>query len=90
MWFTTSSGRIELNITKANAAMGSHAGACDDDIERLLQIPSIKRQIDKIPVDLLAAELKEYGTWDEIELSNHEQNKARILWIACGYIVDGK
>lgn len=88
MWFSTSSGRIELNITKAQAVSGSHSGQCDDDIEFLLEVPNIKRQINKINETLLAEELKEYGAWDETELRDHEQNKRRILWLACGDIVD--
>lgn len=78
--------RFELQLTKAQAAQGSHQGQCDDDIKALLDVPSIKRQFNKIPAELLAAELQEYGAWDEIELQDHEANKARILWVACGDI----
>lgn len=80
--------RFELKITKAQAMQGSHPGPCDYDIEELLQVPAIRRQFNKIPAELIAQELKEYGAWDEQELSNHEENKARILWIACGDIVE--
>lgn len=90
MYWTTGSGRIELNITKTNAAIGSHQGQCDDDVKMLMQLPSIKKQLNKIPADLLASELQEYGAWHADELSNHEENKMRILWIACGDILDGK
>lgn len=78
--------RFELKITKAQALQGSHPGPCDDDIAELLTLPAIKRQLDKInPLDI-RLELKEYGAWDENQLSNDEDNKARILWIACGDI----
>ncbi len=81
--------RFELKITKAQAMMqGSHPGPCDYDIEELLQVPAIRRQLNKIPAELIALELKDYGAWDEQELSNHEENKARILWIACGDIAE--
>lgn len=79
--------RFELKITKAHALQGSHQGQCDEDIAELLNVPAIRRQLNKIPADMLALELKEYGAWDETELSDHEANKARILWIACGDIV---
>jgi hypothetical protein len=42
--------------------------------------------LDKISAYSLRAELREYGAWNEEELSNHEDNLARILWIACGNI----
>lgn len=78
--------RFELRITKAQALQGSHPGPCDLDIRDLLAVPAIKRQLDKInPLDI-RAELKEYGAWGENELSSYEDNRARILWIACGNI----
>lgn len=89
MWWTTSSGRIELQITKRQAGIGSHQGQCDADITDLLTVPTIQRQLDKISPELLREELKEYGAWEEEELKDYEQNKARILWLACGDIADG-
>ena len=89
MWFSTSSGRIELNITKAQAAIGSHQGQCDADIAYLRTIPAIRRQLDKLDPVLLYKELAEYGAWDDEELTDHESNLNRILWIACGVIAEG-
>lgn len=89
MYWTSSSGRIELNITKAQAGIGSHPGQCDADISRLRAVPSIRRQLNKIDPTELAKELSEYGAWDEQELVDHDQNLSRLLWIACGDIVDG-
>jgi hypothetical protein len=80
--------RFELKITKAQALQGSHPGPCDLDIRDLLNVPAIRRQLNKIPAELIVEELKDYGAWDETELSDHEANKARILWIACGDIVE--
>jgi hypothetical protein len=78
--------RFELQITKAQALQGSHPGPCDMDIAELLTVPAIRRQLNKIPAELIVEELKDYGAWDETELSDHEANKARILWIACSDI----
>lgn len=54
-----------------------HQGACDADVYYW---------VDRVTIDVepspLATELKEYGAWDERELSDHEQNKCRILWLA--------
>jgi len=87
-FYTTGSGLIELDITESDARIGSHAGQCDEDIDYLLTLDYIKKQLADIPVDLLVDELREYGAWNETELSDHEENKARLLWIACGDIVD--
>ena len=89
MWYSTSSGRIELKITKAQAHDGSHQGQCDADVKYLSEVPAIARQLAKIPVELLASELKEYGAWDAEELADHDQNLQRLLWLACGDIVEG-
>ena len=90
MWFTSSCGRIELNVTRAQAASAAHPGQCDDDIKALSQHPKIKRQLAKIDPAILAAELKGYGAWDEQELADHAQNLQRILWIACGDIHESR
>jgi hypothetical protein len=86
MWYTSSSGRIELRITRAEAAQGSHVGECDQSIHELRQVPRIRRQLAKLDAKVLAAELKEFGAWDAKELANHDANIDRILWIACGDI----
>jgi hypothetical protein len=88
MWFSTSSGRIELRLTKAQAQTGYHPGQCDGDIAYLRQEPSIKRQLSKLAPDLLVDELREYGAWDADELADHDANLDRILWLACGDIID--
>lgn len=78
--------RFEIQMTKKQALQGSHLGRCDDDIQQLLELPTIKRQFSRIDHAKIQAELKEYGAWDEQELSNIQENQARILWIACGNI----
>jgi hypothetical protein len=80
--------RFEIELTRKQAAAASHSGACDDDVAALLLIPRIKRQLAAIPDDILAAELQEYGAWDETELSSRADNEARIVWIAAGDIME--
>jgi hypothetical protein len=89
MWFTTGSGRIELKMTMAQARSASHQGQCDADVEELSKVPAIARQLAKIDPATLAGELEEYGAWDAEELTDHEQNLQRLLWLAAGDIVDG-
>lgn len=88
MWFTTSSGRIELQMTLEQARSASHPGRCDEDVAELMRNRTIQRQLKKIPPTLLRAELAEYGAWDEAELSDHDANLARIVWLAAGDIAD--
>lgn len=89
MWFSGNYG-IELNITLNEARIGAHPGQCDDDIAYLRTVPRIRRQLAKIIPENLRRELKEYGAWDDDELTDHDANLSRILWIACGYIVESK
>lgn len=84
LWWTSSSGQIELQMTLSQAESVSHPGQCDLDVRAL--IPELKNQLDKISPELLAKELKEYGAWDEKELSNHADNIERLVWIAGGDI----
>lgn len=85
MWFSSSSGRIELNIPKRLIGVGYHSGQCDSDIAFIRQTEKkIEKQLAAIDPELLKAELREYGAWDDEDLSDHEANLDRLLWIACG------
>lgn len=88
MWFTSSCGRIEIEMTLAQAQSCAHPGQCDVDVMRLSQERKIRRQLEKIDREHLKAELREYGAWDDEELADHPQNLQRILWIAAGDIVE--
>ena len=88
MYFTTSSGRIELSITKRQAINAYHSGSCDHEVMALSKEPNIRRQLVKLAPALVASELAEYGAWDSVELADHAQNLQRLLWIACGDIVE--
>jgi hypothetical protein len=87
-YYSSSCGRIELQIELSDAEIGSHSGSCDNDIAYLLTVPYIAKQLTAIEPELLANELKGYGAWDSHELADNEENKARLLWLACGEIVD--
>jgi len=88
VYYCTSSGHIELQMTKAQAASASHSGSCDDDVRALSKNPKIARQLKNIDPVILAGELREYGAWDETELADHDQNLQRLVWIAAGDISD--
>lgn len=89
MWHTGNYGN-ELNITKKQAELGAHSGACDADIAYLRTVPAIRRQLSQLDPEKLRKEMKDYGAWDETELANHDENLTRWLWIACGDIAEGR
>lgn len=80
--------RFEIELTEDEAESGAHAGRCDDDIDALLRVPHIQRQLAAIDSTELALELAEYGAWDAQQLADRAENEARVLWIACGHIVE--
>ena len=89
MYWSSSSGRIALQITKQQAALGSHQGQCDQDIAELRTVPAIHRQLAKLSAEEVRNELREYGAWDDDELTDHNDNLNRLLWLACGDITEG-
>jgi len=81
--------RFEIEMTLAQAQSVSQPGKdASDDVNALLKLPEIKRQLAKISDDDLAAELSEYGAWDDEELKDRQANEQRIIWLAAGNIVD--
>jgi hypothetical protein len=87
-YWSSGSGRIELNLSMDIASKGYHSGACDLDIAELRTMAFIDNQLKAISPELLISELKECGAWDSEELANHEDNLDRLLWLACGDLVD--
>lgn len=82
--------RFELKLTADAVDACSHSGDCEDDVRYYMAQPEIRAELNKIPADKLAKELREYGAWDEEQLANHEDNLMRILWIAAGDIKEGR
>lgn len=79
-------GSIELPIEIVN--MCPKSGPADTAIAEMLKLPEVIAEMNEIDKDKLKLELKEYGAWSNDELSIHEDNITRILWIACGNIQD--
>lgn len=88
MYWASSSGKIELNITKRQAAMASHPGDCYHEVMELSQVPAIRRQLNKVDPEALRQELIGYGAWDDTELANNADNLQRLLWLAAGDITE--
>jgi hypothetical protein len=53
-----------------------------------MQDPDIFAQLIAVNPVYLREELREYGAWDAEDLANHAANLARLLWLACGDLVD--
>ena len=85
-WWSES---LTLKLTVDDVRNCSHSGSCDYDVKQLSQIPRIKKQTEKWDHEILKDSLREFNIWDDVvvELSNHEQNVRRMLWIACNDIV---
>jgi hypothetical protein len=80
MWATFN--RFEIRMTRTQAESVSHSGRCDDDVEMLVKVPAIARQLRKIGPDAIRAELREYGAWNAEELADDCANARRIVWCA--------
>lgn len=75
--------RFTIEMTGEQAVSCSHPGPCDEDVKATL--PELNLQLDP---ELVRAELKEYGAWDETELQDDEENLLRIVWIAASDITE--
>jgi hypothetical protein len=79
--------RFSISMPPACARDCSAAGRVDDAVEAWLG----RSRIDwsKIDPDDIRAELAEYGAWDESDLTDDDENRMRILWIAACNIREG-
>lgn len=74
--------RFELELTMEDALSVSHSGPCDEDVEALMRKQYIIDQFNSIDPSKIRQELREYGAWNDEELSDVEQNQRRVLWAA--------
>lgn len=88
VWWTSSDGRLELQLTLAQARSASHSGRCDDDVRALSQAPDIAEQIQQWKPEDVRRELEGYGAWDAAELADHDQNLQRALWCAANDVME--
>ena len=77
--------RFSLDLPTEAVANCHHQGACDADVEAWA--PKIARP-PECTAEALAAELREYGAWDDEERADDAANWHRIIWIAAGNIQD--
>ena len=91
-WYSSSCGKIELELTVEDAKSGAHAGQCDDDIAALAQVPYVAAQLDTITPETAKAVATEAGRNDyghgPEDMNDHQANLHFILWDACWMIVE--
>jgi hypothetical protein len=88
-WWSSSCGKIELQIAFKDACTCHHPGPADADVLALSRKSYIVEQLAKLDRTVLAAELKDWGAWDDDELADHNENLQRILWLAACDIAEG-
>jgi hypothetical protein len=87
-YWTSENGILDLAITLTDAQSGSHQGDCEGDVRALAKVPYIKAQLDKWDADQVREDLRGYDAWDEEELADDDMSLVRLLWLACGSVVD--
>ena len=87
-WWSSSSGRIEIQIPLEWAESTHHSGHCDNDVLAVSQEEYIQNITKDLNPDIVRNVLDEYGAWDDEELKDKEENIQRLLWIACGDIAE--
>lgn len=88
MWWTDSSGRIELEMTLTQARSCAHSGQCLGDVQALRSHPKLIRQLRKLNPSQVAEYLRETGAWDDEELQDHDLNLSRLVWLAANDIAE--
>ena len=90
MWWSSSSGPIEIRLYKRHVSQGDHQGQCDRDRQALRHEPYSKKQLDTLKPAIVTMVLQEYGCWSEDrgELSDHRVNLERLVWLAYGDLLD--
>ena len=80
--------RFTLQLPALCVSECAHQGDCSADVARWAMHRDVSAQFDTIEPDDLRAELREYGAWDDAELSDTAENRERMLWIAACNISD--
>lgn len=87
-WFTSSSGLVVFQLKLVDVVGCSHSGRCDDDVAAAKKTDYLTKQLAEIDPKRLRQELREYGAWNAKDLSDHQANLDRIVWLAAGEIQD--
>lgn len=72
---------FEIELTKEQVLTASHHGECYPDVKAVAGELNLN-----LDPDTVRKKLKEYGAWNEQELSDDTENLYRVIWIAAGNI----
>lgn len=90
--YWASFNRFEFRLTGLCVQACYHQGDCDADVSAWVSAVRDQIAADNFPrkptPDAIREELREYGNWNEEELSDDEANFKRILWLAAGNIAE--
>ena len=78
--FNAFGNTMEIRLTKICIADCAHSGDCEVEVAEWVN--KLRRQLNKIPTETIAAVLRPYGAYDEEELKDSEQNLHRLIWLA--------
>ena len=83
---------FEIELSRECVEDCCHIGDCEEDCQRWIEIPEIKKQFDKIPKERLINHILEYGCHEKTELQewNKERLSVWVLWAICGDIYDSE
>jgi len=79
VWWSSSSGRIELLIPLDAVDACSHPGPCDSDVDHWVDHIHWRG----VERSTMEQELKEVGAWNDLTSAPIRTLKERLLWIAC-------
>ena len=86
--FVWEAGSLSLALSADEALTGYHQGQCDDDCAYLRTLPHIEAQLAAMDAATLADYLRGYSAWYADQLSDHDENLTRLIWLVCGELVD--
>ena len=74
----------ELAIPREVMELCSQSGDMTKNVQdSLANNELIKSQYNALSEERVRYDLREYGAWSDDELSNHQDNLERLLWLAC-------
>jgi len=77
--------QLDLTLTGEQILLCSHAGDCEEDCRRVMELPEVASQLEHISPESLASCLSDYCDWD---CSDHYTNLVRFVWIIAGDILE--
>lgn len=71
----------QIKISPKDIKLLTKPGDATENVKMVAKKLYMVKQLANIPKESLVKELKEYGAWDDEELSNHNENLLRWIWI---------